>query len=141
MNIMGKYNTALICLFLIACNNSKKDISFIILSKEEKKEWTSDSLGCSGYRDKFISESFTKEKYLGLNSKVFFDNFGRPNHVQISKRNKRYIYWLECSVVPKVLNAYSNAYDNKEKINYEAKRLTIMVDNYDIIQEISIQLP
>jgi len=145
MNITRKNNILL--LFLLACSISCRLKSNDNKPKETQisfsKEWKTDTLGCLGIREKIINDSLkTIQKIIGITENNFIKIFGKPNHIKANERNKIYLYWVTCGIIPPIKSNDKKSSINPIKgIDMEATRMLVEFDNKNIVKKIKVILP
>ncbi len=133
----------LLIIFLYIACNYKESEKKINISKEFSEKWKKDSLGCLGYRVKYVKDSLNViENFIGTNYNIFVENFGNS---YISKKNDDnsivYMYWISCSIAPPIKNLNGITEYNLEEINSEATRMNLKVNNKNLIQAVNIIMP
>ncbi len=95
------------------CTNPLPKIKTIDLSR-----WKADRHGCSGYRSTTAAELLSqKEKLLGLTENQILELLGKPDAVELYRRNQKFYYYSlaadsTCSLParrPQKLSLYFNA--------------------------------
>jgi len=143
MNIIRNRQILILFLFFmsISCSQIEKKPKLNI-SSQFKEEWKSDSLGCLGYRIKYVKDSLNViKKIIGMDYAVFEENFGKPFAFKENNNRKLYYYWISCSLMPKIKRSDGSQYDNLKKQNNDAEQLILDVDSNNIVQDIIAAKP
>jgi len=128
-------------LFYFSCNN--ENIDKIQISTKFRKEWIEDSLGCIGYRQTLIKDSFCEiEKFTGVDYNIFIKNFGTPNFCkQHNDTTMILLYWVSCSISPQYKYVDTTKQIKSLQKNSDAMIMQVKVNADNLIRKINLIIP
>ena len=123
------------------CNETKKESKYVI-SFKFSDEWKTDSLGCLGYRERYVKDSLNViKKFIGSHIDSFTKYFGDPYLYEAQDKNIYPIYWISCAYIP-TYDFADNKMDTLKHISAEdATLMTMEVDDHNIIKDIVVSIP
>ncbi len=80
------------------------------------------------------------KKFINKKNSIFIENFGIPNYSFKDAYGINNLYWIGCSVIPKLKNSKSEIYKAKG-YNMEATRMIVAIDSVNIIRNIRLITP